>query len=163
MVPYFLPMGGKVLVRQTSSTHGADGYITTDPNEIAKGLERLKKKLLSSVGQYCFYEDYPADDTDTLILTYGVTARAARVAVNRQKQAGKPISLLVLKTLWPVPEDLIRERAKKVKRVVVIEMNLGLYVREMRRILPDKTVDFWGQMNGRLITPRQIMEVIDHA
>ena len=38
-VPFFLPMGGKVQVRQTSSTHGPDGYITTDPQEIASCLE----------------------------------------------------------------------------------------------------------------------------
>ena len=29
-VPDFLGIGGERLVRQTSSTHGADGYITTD-------------------------------------------------------------------------------------------------------------------------------------
>ena len=66
----------------------------------------------------------------------------------------------MLKTLWPVPEELIKEKAKKVKRVVVVEMNLGQYVREVERVLSDKKVDFFGQMNGSLITPRQIKEVI---
>ena len=45
-------------------------------------------------------------------------------------------------------------------RVVVIEMNLGQYVAEIRRILPNRKVDFFGQMDGRLITPQQIEEVI---
>ncbi|MBU0768714.1 MAG: pyruvate flavodoxin/ferredoxin oxidoreductase, partial [Proteobacteria bacterium] len=43
--PYFLPIGGDVIVRQTSSTHGADGYITTDSDEIARVQDRLKTKL----------------------------------------------------------------------------------------------------------------------
>jgi 2-oxoglutarate ferredoxin oxidoreductase subunit alpha len=34
--PDFLPIGDQTLVRQTSSTHGANGYITTDPDEIAR-------------------------------------------------------------------------------------------------------------------------------
>jgi len=42
----------------------------------------------------------------------------------------------------------------------VIEMNLGQYVREIQRILPDKKVHFFGQMNGKLITPHQIKEAI---
>jgi len=39
-------------------------------------------------------------------------------------------------------------------------MNLGQYVREVKRVLKDRTVDFLGQMDGRLITPGQIKEVI---
>jgi len=44
-----------------------------------------------------------------------------------------------------------------------MEMNLGQYVREIERILPDKKVDFLGQMDGRLIPPQRIQEVIAHV
>jgi len=62
-----------------------------------------------------------------------------------------------------VPEELIKEKAKHVKRVVVVEMNLGQYVREIERILPDKSIDFFGQMDGRLISPKQIAKVLAHG
>jgi 2-oxoglutarate ferredoxin oxidoreductase subunit alpha len=62
-----------------------------------------------------------------------------------------------------VPEELIKEKAKHVQRVVVVEMNLGQYVREIERILPDKTIDFLGQMDGRLISPNQILEALAHG
>ena len=162
-VPYFLPIGSKRLVRQTSSTHGADGYITTDPDEISKTLNRLKTKLLSTVDRYSFHEVHLNENADTLLLTYGVTARAALDVFKKHKKLGKPISLLILKTLWPVPENLIRKKAAQAKRVVVVEMNLGQYVREIERILPEKKIDFCGQMDGRLITPGLISEVVDHA
>lgn len=162
-VPYFLPIGSKRLVRQTSSTHGADGYITTDPDEISKTLNRLKTKLLSTVDRYSFHEAHLNENADTLLLTYGVTARAALDVFKKHKKLGKPISLLILKTLWPVPENLIRKKAAQAKRVVVVEMNLGQYVREIERILPEKKIDFCGQMDGRLITPGLISEVVDHA
>ena len=163
LAPYFLPIGDKTLVRQTSSTHGPDGYITTDSDEIAKIRDRLKTKLLSTVNRFSYYEALMEEDADTLLLTYGVTARAARDVHKEQKNRGKPVSLLVLKTLWPIPEDLIMEKAGNVKQVVVVEMNLGQYVREIERILPNKKVEFLGQMDGRLITPRQIKEVITNA
>ena len=158
--PYFLPIGGRTIVRQTSSTHGPDGYITTDSDEIAGIQDRLKNKLLSAVAKFSFHESYLEEDADTLLLVYGITGRAGRDAYNVLKKAGKPFSLLILKTLWPVPEDLIREKAGHVNRVVVVEMNLGQYVREIERILPDKKIDFLGRMDGKLITPRQIEEVV---
>ena len=99
-------------------------------------------------------------NANTLLITYGVTSRAAREAVNDEKRHGKPVSHLVLKTLWPVPDKVIREKSENVKRVVVVEMNLGQYVREIKRILTDKKVDFYGQMNGELITPKQIRKVL---
>ena len=101
-----------------------------------------------------------AENARTLLITYGVTARAAAAACRLAKQQGNAVSLLVLKTLWPVPETLIRRSARQAERVVAIEMNLGQYVNEIRRVLPDKPIDFFGQMDGRLITPQQILEVI---
>ena len=158
-VPYFLPIGGSIPVRQTSSTHGIDGYITTDAKEIASFQKRLYDKLQTSVDGYSYYE-LENRNAPTLLITYGVSARAAKTAVRLCHQSGHPVSLLVLKTLWPVPENLIRQTARHTTRVIVIEMNLGQYVNEIRRILPDKTIDFYGQMDGRLITPGQIEEVI---
>jgi len=159
-VPDFLPIGGKKLVRQTSSTHGANGYITADPDEIAAMQTRLESKISRYVGDFTFFDDYSVADADTLVIAYGVTARAARAAVKRMQGRKHQASLLVLKTLWPVPEALIREKAAAYKRVVMVEMNLGQYVRELQRVLPDKKIDFLGQMNGELIKPRQIMEVM---
>ncbi len=162
-VPDFLAIGDDCLVRQTSSTHGTDGYITTDPEQIAMMQERLDAKLNKAVSGFTYFDEYVVPDADTLVVAYGVTARAAKAAVRKLEQDGHPASLLILKTLWPVPETLIREKAAPYRRVVMPEMNLGQYVRELERLLPDKKNDFLGQMNGELIKPGQIMEVIQNG
>jgi len=159
-VPDFLPIGGDVPVRQTSSTHGINGYITTDHNEIAGIIKRLKTKIHSAVDEFSFHESYPAKKAETLIITYGISARAAKAVFNINKTSKHPVSLLVLKTIWPVPEAVIRRAARDIKRVIVVEMNLGQYVHEIERILPDKPVELLAQMDGRLITPRAIKEKI---
>ena len=163
MVPEFLPIGGKTPVRQTSSTHGDDGYISTDYNVISRFQNRLKNKLESAVDSFAFHESFIEEEADTLIIIYGVTARAAKAVYNEQKKLGRPVSLLILKTLWPVPEKLIRDKAQKTNRVFVFEMNMGQYYGEIRRILPDKNVEFFGQMDGRLISPRQITEALSNG
>lgn len=162
-VPDFLPIGGDRLVRQTSSTHGPDGYITTDSEQIDMMQQRLHSKLTRAVEDFTYFDETIVPDADTLVVAYGVTSRAAKVAVRRLQNSGHPASLLVLKTLWPVPEALIREKAAAYQRVVMAEMNLGQYVRELQRLLPDNNIGFVGQMNGELIKPSQIMEVVEHG
>ena len=160
--PDFLPIGGDRIVRQTSSMHGPDGYITTDPDQIAALQERLNNKLKSAVDSFTLYDEYPEPGSDTLVITYGVTARSAKDAVIEMKKKGKPVSLLVLKTLWPVPEGLIKSMASGYSRIVVFEMNVGQYVREIERLLPGRRIDFNGQMNGELIAPSEMVEVLCH-
>lgn len=158
-VPGFLPIGSKVPVRQTSSTHGVNGYITTNTDEIKAMNERMKRKIEADIEQFSFVEAMIEPEASTMVLAYGVTARAARAAYKKLKSESKPISLLILKTLWPVPEDLIRRHAAGVKRIVVVEMNLGQYVREIERTVRDKKIEFYGRMDGRLLTPAEIKEL----
>jgi len=161
--PPFLPIGGSTLVRQTSSTHGPDGYITNDPEVIAASQERLRRKILDHVDRITLYEEDLRAGADTLVISYGVTARAVADAVEMLAAEGRPVSSLTLKSLWPVPEGLLKEKAAGFRRVVVVEMNLGQYVHEIRRVLGGKAVEFFGQMNGVLVTPAQIVEVLCHA
>ena len=162
MAPPFLPIGGKTLVRQTSSTHGQDGYITIDPEVIAATQKRLEGKILAAEERITLFEEDLKEDTDTLVISYGVTARAVEDASLMLEQKGKPVSTLTLKSLWPVPEKLLKKKAESFKRVVVIEMNQGQYVGEIQKVLRDKKIDFYGQMDGVLITPAKIMEVIEN-
>lgn len=161
--PPFLPIGGSTLVRQTSSTHGADGYITNDPEVIAVNQERLRNKILCASKRITLFEENISPQSDTLVISYGVTARAVEDAGKILAGAGRPVSTLTLKTLWPVPEELLLEKAHRFQRIVVIEMNLGQYVHEIRRVFGGRTVEFFGQMNGVLITPAQVMEVIGNV
>ena len=160
--PDFLPIGGKTLVRQTSSTHGPDGYITIDPGVIEANQERLQNKILAAEERITLYEENHREGADTLVISYGVTSRAVEDACMLLAQKGKPVSSLTLKSLWPVPGTLLRKATESYRRIVVAEMNLGQYVGEIQRVLCNKKVDFYGQMNGLLIKPGKIMEVIEN-
>lgn len=158
-VPEFLPIGGATPVRQTSSTHAPSGFITTDPVLVGAGVERLRRKVESQVASFSYYDLEADPGAGTLVVTYGVTVRAVRTAAARfRRETGAPIAVLALKTLWPVPEQVIRSAAEGVERVLVVEMNLGQYVSEVRRVLCGKRVDFFGKMDGRLITPDEVLQ-----
>lgn len=159
--PPLLPIGGESLCRQTSSTHGPDGYITTDPSLIEKTISQLEEKLYSAVEDFSFFTFHDEPESSILLVVYGVTARAASTAVSHLRADGVRLSLLILKTLYPVPEKIIQQALAGKTRVVVVEMNTGQYVREIERLAPPNVVQFYGRMNGELITPEEIVaEVI---
>jgi len=160
LTPPFLPIGGNQLVRQTSSTHGADGYITVDTEHIRRSLTRMQKKLIDAVDQFSIFEIDQDNDAEILLITYGVTSRSAKTAVQQIRSAGKAISLLILKTLYPVPKTLINRYINEVTTIVVVEMNLGLYVREIERLAKTQRIIQYGQMDGELLSPDKIREVV---
>lgn len=159
-VPPFFPVGGEKLSRQTSSTHGEDGYITTDPAAIEAGILRMEAKLLGAIGDFSFHEYDGAADDSILLVVYGVTARAAKRAVKELRRLGNKVGLLILKTLYPVPEACIRRHLHGKSKIVVTEMNLGQYVREIERLAGNLPVSFYGRMNGELISPEDIIEKV---
>jgi 2-oxoglutarate ferredoxin oxidoreductase subunit alpha len=160
LVPPFLPIGGERLARQTSSTHGPDGYITTDPAVIEAEILRLQEKLAAAVGDFTNFEYDGAEDDTLLLVAYGVTARAAKAALPELRATGSKVALLLLKTLYPVPEECIRRHLEGKTEVMVIEMNLGQYVREIERLAGAVPVRFYGRMNGELISPKTIVEKV---
>ena len=91
------------------------------------------------------------------VIAYGVCARSARSAVEEVRALGGKVSLLVLKTIYPMQRRIILEAAAGVSRVVVPEMNLGQYVWEIRAMLHDKEVISVSKMDTTLIAPDEII------
>jgi len=161
LVPDFLPIGSEIIVRQTSSTHGADGYITTDTKTIGSFRKRLLDKLNLEVDRFSYHTSILPAGSEALIITYGVTAKAALEAQAILQEQGCAVALLILKTLFPVPCKLILKTSEPYRRVIVLEMNLGQYVREIERLLTGKKVDWFGRMDGSLLRPCEIIEAVN--
>jgi 2-oxoglutarate ferredoxin oxidoreductase subunit alpha len=116
--------------------------------------------LVQAVGSFTFYDLQQEPDARFLLIAYGITARSALAAASSLGRSGTPVSVLTLKTLWPIPVGLIKKIASIHRQVVVVEMNLGQYVHDIRGIITDRPVKFFGRMDGNLITPTQIEEFL---
>ena len=98
---------------------------------------------------------------ETVVLSYGITARAVREAVRRRRAAGCAVSSLTIHSLWPVPEGAIRAGLEGAKRVVIPELNLGQYRLEIERLVRDDVeVRGVNRVDGELITPDEILEEV---
>jgi len=162
-IPPMSDIGGKHVVRYTTSMHNKEGFITKKPAEIGEMMGHLVKKIESRKRELEFVQrDFEKGGADDLIISYGVTARSAREAVSYLRSKGKKISHLIIHSLWPVPEEAIKEAVVGCRNVIVPEMNLGQYIFEIERICRgvDSTIEIISitQMDTGLISPDKIIE-----
>jgi len=157
-VPPIRPYGGEEIVRFTGSTHDEQAFITKHPPTVA-GLNRhLAAKIEEHRDEIDLVEADLQDGARTLVVSYGVTAGAAREAVSRARAEGGALSSLILKSLWPVPEEALRAAAAGHDRLLVPELNLGQYLLELERLLPNRQVAGLNRVDGEMITPEQVLE-----
>jgi 2-oxoglutarate ferredoxin oxidoreductase subunit alpha len=150
--------GERLLV--TGSTHNELGFRKTDdPEAHAKLIERINKKILNHRRTLAETEDYFLEDSEMALIAYGFTARTSLYVVKRLRKEGIRIGLLRLKTLWPFPEEAVVGLGKKVKKVIVPEMNLGQVAGEVKKYCSCEVIPV-GQTNGEVIRPETISEVL---
>lgn len=164
-VPLFSPFGGKHIVRYTTSTHDEYGNLLTMPEKIQIMMEHLDKKISEEKIKKYFPHIVrfdKQDDAETLVISYGITARGAIEAVELARSQGLKVSHLIINLLWPVPESEIKKAIEGIKTIIFPEMNNGQYVLEIERIVDKSKVKIVriNQMDTRLINPRKILDEI---
>ena len=152
--------GGSHPVRFTGSTHTTEAFITKKPSIVGALNDHLISKIADYVDEISMVDADIDVDAETLLISYGVTAGSMREAVTAARAEGTKVSSLTIQSLWPVPEAHIMSAAIGVSRVVVAELNPGLYTREIERVLPHVEILSIARTDGVLISPDQLQEVI---
>jgi len=132
--PDFAPIGKGYHTLYTLNYHNEDGTIDWNDKGYKKLYQRITGKISENKDKICKAESYFLEDAESVIIAYGSEVRPALDAVEMARNDGKKIGLLKLITVWPVHETLIKEIAKNVARVFVVEMNIGKYVKEIERL-----------------------------
>jgi 2-oxoglutarate ferredoxin oxidoreductase subunit alpha len=146
-------------VRFTGSTHDTGAYITKHPPTVEALNRHLAEKIEAHRDEIEMADADLAEGASTLVLGYGITGGAVRAAVADLRGSGVPVSSLVIQSLWPVPETAIARALHGIERIIVPELNLGLYRREVERIAGGRKVVGIERVDGELIAPQQIAEV----
>lgn len=160
LTPPFLPVGNSHhQVRLTASTHDTRGILQHSTEEALANTRRLQKKI--ETGMPPIYHLEEDEGADVAVVSYGITAGAAWEAVGVLQAQKVSVSLLVAKTLIPIPA-VYYEILDRYPTIVIAEENLqGQFARLLYgHRLPQKVRTVNGI--GRMIRPEQIIqEVLD--
>ena len=143
----------------TGSSHTEEGHITKDPEIIAEFNDRLKNKINDHIDEISLVKEDMESGSDTLIISYGISARSMEAAVKKLRSNGEKISALTIYSLWPIPEKKILSSLDGIKRIIIPEMNHGQYRHEIERYT-NENVHLIGvnRVDTFLITPDEIIE-----
>jgi len=161
LVPPIAHAGEGYKVHMTGLTHDERGYPAISAETHDNLVNRLVDKVRLHAADIEMYEETGVEDADTIVISFGCTARSARHAVNQARNEGLKCGLLRLITVWPFPEARIRELIGrgKVKRFIVPEINLGQLRREVER-LTNLPVERLNHAGGAMPVPDAILELI---
>jgi 2-oxoglutarate/2-oxoacid ferredoxin oxidoreductase subunit alpha len=159
-----LPMsdfGGVHRYNVTGLMHDMWGFPTDNP-QVAYGLMRhLFDKIEGHVTEIARMKEFFLDDAETVLISYGSAARSALHVVENRRARGERMGLLELQTLWPFPSYAVRERCNHAKFVVVVEMNMGQILLEVRKALDDpERVYLANRIDGTFISPTDIRNIL---
>ena len=159
-----LPMsdfGGVHRYNVTGLFHDMWGFPSDNPKIVHGLLRHLVDKIQNNVNQIARYKEYFLEDAECILISYGSSARSANHVVVNRRPRGERLGLLELQTLWPFPYDLVREKCANAKYVVVVEMNMGQIMQEVRKAVdqPEK-VFLANRIDGVFITPTNIRDIL---
>ncbi|RMG42886.1 MAG: pyruvate flavodoxin/ferredoxin oxidoreductase [Acidobacteria bacterium] len=155
-VPAFAPVGGPHKVTVTGSAHDSRGLLRKNDPETLRQLAHLRAKIEARAEELAWVRERGEREAETLVVSYGSSARACRAAAARLRQEGVAVRLLEVLSLFPVPAGPIAEAARGASRVVVVEENgPGLYARELRAEIPGLPLRRVNAV-GRPIDPAEI-------
>ena len=129
------------------------------------GLEALNIEIqakLAHIAQHEIrYEMQDTDDADILLIAFGTAARVAQSAMRHLRRQGLRVGLFRPITLWPFPEKALRQAAASASQILVVEMNMGQMVDDVRRIVGrDKPIHFYGRSGGVIPLPEEVEKAV---
>lgn len=159
-VPEFLPVSNtKHQVRFTASTHDMAGLIKNTTEEALNNTRRLNEKIVKNLSDYLFYEYDEQEGAQIILVSYGITSSASREAVDTLRESGKKVSLLIMKTIYPVLKEYFNI-CNRYKNIVIAEENLTGLLRHI--MFGHRDIPNVSGVNaiGHMIEPDEIMNKI---
>jgi len=145
----------------TGLNHDETGGNTGNTEVINHQLTRLFHKLNPYMEEITLYQTFDVEDAEYLLISFGCSTRSSLAAIELLRKQGIKAGLLQLQTIWPFPDQLIREFTANKKGVFVVEMNDGQLCLEVERTICSRDVLYRiNKINGELFTPQEIIDKV---
>jgi len=160
LVPPMANAGDGYKVITTGLTHNEKGYPDMSQETHERLIKRLSNKILLNKKEIIEIEEQYLEDATIAVVAYGSPARSALRAVRNARNENIQAGLMRLNTVWPFPEEEIAELSKKMKAIIVPEINNGQMVREVERCSRGQCRVILIPAYARIHEPDEILAII---
>ncbi len=164
LVPPMANAGEGYHFHVTGLTHDERGYPATGVEPQDKLVRRLIEKIEKNRNEIIELEEDGIDGAEVVVCSYGISARVSLIAIERARAEGIRVGMLRLITVWPFPEDRIRQIARHVEAFIVPEINFGQISLEVERCAGGRAKTILvPHLGGRVHNPDSILHAIERA
>jgi len=122
---------------------------------------QLQRKLAEIQLNEVRYREYFTEDADYLVVGFGTSGRVALTAMKQARARGMKVGLLRPISLYPFPTQRLEELARQVKGMLVVEMNAGQMIEDVRLAANGRVpVRFYGRMGGVVPLPDEVLKEV---
>ncbi len=144
----------------TGLHHDKNGFPTEEIETCRKLIQRLEDKVEVHKDEIESYEEFMMDDAEVMIVAYGSVSLAAKESIRHLRDAGIKAGLFRPITIWPSPAEKMKEYADKIEKVLVVELNIGQFHGEVQRATARLDIEGLFKVNGRPISPHEIVSKV---
>jgi 2-oxoglutarate ferredoxin oxidoreductase subunit alpha len=159
-----LPMsdfGGQHRYNVTGLFHDMWGFPSNNPKVVNELLRHLIDKIDNNVNTITRYREHFMEGAEYVLVSYGSSARSAIHLAKSRRAKGEKIGVLELQSIWPFPTELVREKCADAKAVLVVEMNMGQVMAQVKAaVKKPNRVFLANRIDGQLITPSDIKRLL---
>jgi 2-oxoglutarate ferredoxin oxidoreductase subunit alpha len=135
--------------------------IYLDPVEQEQTNIRMARRWLEVQANEVRYKEYYLDDAEFVVIGFGSSGRVALSAVRQARAEGIKVGLLRPISLSPFPEQIVEELSHKVQGMLVVEMNTGQMLDDVRLASQGRVpIEFFARMGGIMPLPDEVLAEI---
>lgn len=150
----------------TTGAKGREKNVISSLSLSAEGLEEMNLRFQKKIKEIQkeeqrFFEQY-TEGAELLVVGFGTAGRIAFTAVEMAREKGMNVGFFRPQTVWPFPNDRLSELVDSVQRCLVVEMNAGQMLEDVRLAVNGRVeVGFYGRTGGIVPMPEEILEAIE--
>ena len=159
-----LPMsdfGGEHRYNVTGLFHDMWGFPSNNPKTVNELLRHLVDKIEINIHTITRYKEHFMEGAEYILVSYGSSARSAIHLAKSRRAKGEKIGVLELQSIWPFPTELVKEKCADAKAVLVVEMNMGQVMAQVKAaVRKPNRVFLANRIDGQLVTPSDIKRLL---
>ena len=131
------------------------------------GQERVNRKLQAKYREMekneVLYETLGCEDAEYVFVAFGLSARICQKSMDLARAKGIKVGLFRPITLFPFPVIPIHELGKKVKGMLVVEMNAGQMIEDVKLSVGCSIkIEHYGRFGGIIPTPDEVVHALEN-